>query len=307
MNRKILRVERFLCDMDRVIPWDDLLSVILPHYKNGKGGRPAHDPLLMLRIHFLQLWHNLSDPGTEEAIYDRLSFQHFLGFDCFGFVVPDESAILRFRHLLEGQGLSAKILDSVNAHLATQGLVFKAGTIVDATLLEAPRSKKNAQKERDPEMSSTQKNNRWHFGAKGHIGVQAQGKPIIHSVAFSTAKDHDKTKMIELFHGEERAIFGDSAYGHQEEKRGARNMEDLYYGIADRGAHKHPLSSSQKKRNRKLASIRAKVEHPFRVIKEQFGHRKLRYKGIMKNESQFTTLCALVNLSLCRKLLLATR
>ena len=145
-----------------------------------------------------------------------LSFQHFLGFDCFVFVVPDESAILRFRHLLEGQGVSANILDSVNAHLATQGLVFKAGTIVDATLLEEPRSKKNAQKERDPEMSSTQKNNRWHFGAKGHIGVQAQGKPIIHSVAFSTAKDHDKTKMIELFHGEERAIFGDSAYGHQE-------------------------------------------------------------------------------------------
>jgi transposase, IS5 family len=306
MRRKVLRVERFLGEMDKVIPWASLLSEISPYYKTGSGGRPPHDLSLMLRVHFLQLWHNLSDPATEEAIYDRLSFQRFLGFDCFGGVVPDETAILRFRHLLEEHGLSAKILASVNAHLAQQGLVFTAGTIVDATLLEAPRSKKNAAKARDPEMSSTQKNNRWHFGAKGHIGVQAQGKPIVHSVAFSTAKDHDKTKMTELFHGDERVIFGDSAYGHQEEKRGARQMKDLYYGIADRGARDHPLSSSQKKKNRKHAGIRAKVEHPFRVIKEQFGHRKLRYKGLKKNASQFTTLCALVNLSLCRKQLLAT-
>jgi transposase, IS5 family len=215
-------------------------------------------------------------------------------------VVPDETAILRFRHLLHEHGLSAKILEVVNAHLAQQGLVLKEGTIVDATLIEAPRSKKNASKERDPEMSSTRKNNRWYYGAKGHIGVQANGKPLIHSVAFGTAKEHDKQRMRELFHGEETAIFGDSAYADQAEKRGSRAI-GLYYGISDRGARAHPLSPSQKKKNRKHSSIRAKVEHPFRVIKVQFGFEKCRYKGLARNASIFTTLCALANLFLSRK------
>ena len=303
MKRKQLRVEKFLSEMNHVVPWVGLCDAIRPYYKSEAGRRP-HDLELMLRIHFLQLWHNLSDPAMEEALYDRLSFQTFLGFDCFGGVIPDESSILRFRHLLEEHGLSAQLLRVVNDHLSSHGLVLRAGTIVDATLLEAPRSKKNKKKERDPEMSSTRKNNVWHFGAKGHIGVQAQGKPIIHSVAFSTAKDHDKTKMTELFHGQEKAIFGDSAYGAQEEKRGARH-EGLFYGVADRGARQHPLSNTQKKRNRTLSSIRAKVEHPFRVIKEQWGHRKMRYKGLDKNAGVFTTLCALSNLYLCRKQIIA--
>jgi len=302
-RRKDLRVERFLREMDLVVPWRALCADISPHYKRD-GGRPPHALELMLRIHFLQLWHNLSDPAMEEALYDRLSFQKFLGFDCFGGDVPDESSICRFRHILETHGLSQQILTTVNAHLSTHGLVLKAGTIVDATLLQAPVSKKNASGERDPEMSSTKKNNKWHFGAKGHIGVQAQGFPLVHSVAFSTAKSHDKTKMTELFHGEEVAIFGDSAYADQSEKRGARAL-GLYYGIADRGARSHPLSPSQKQKNRKHSGIRAKVEHPFRVIKEQWNHRKMRYRGLVKNASQFTTLCALSNLYLARKPMLA--
>jgi transposase, IS5 family len=300
MKSKRLRVERFLDEMQSVIPWKSLELVVSPHYDNDFG-RPPHPLGVMLRIHFLQLWHNLSDPATEEALYDRLSFQRFLGFDIFGGVIPDETSICRFRHLLEENGLSAQILGAVNAHLAQHGLVLKAGTIVDATLLQAPTSKKNNDNQRDPEMSSTKKNNKWHFGAKGHIGVQAQGKPIVHSVAFTTAKAHDKTAMTKLFHGEETAIFGDSAYAHHEEKRGARAL-GLYYGIADRGARKHPLSDKQKARNRKHSAIRAKVEHPFRVIKELWGHRKLRYKGLRKNASQFTMLCALANLYWCRKL-----
>lgn len=304
MKRKELRIERFLGEMDIVVPWKRLVKTIKPHYKSS-GGRSPHDLELMLRIHFLQLWHNLSDPAMEEALYDRMSFQRFLGFDCFGGIIPDESSICRFRHLLERHGLSKKILKCVNRHLGAHGLVLKEGTIVDATLLQAPVSKKNAAKSRDPEMSSTKKNNKWYFGAKGHIGVQAQGKPIIHSVEFTTAKDHDKTQMVNLFHGEEKAIFGDSGYTDQAEKRGSRAI-GLYYGIADRGARSHPLSLSQKKRNRKLSGIRAKVEHPFRVIKEQWGHRKLRYKGLMKNAGQFTTLCALSNIYLCRKQLMAT-
>ena len=266
MKKKQLRVEKFLDEMDLVVPWSALVMEIGNYYKSTNGRQP-HDLELMLRIHFLQLWHNLSDPGMEEAIYDRLSFQKFLGFDCFGGVIPDESSILRFRHLLEKHGLSSRILKIVNGHLAAHDLVLKEGTIVDATLLSASTSKKNKNKERDPQMSSTRKNNKWYFGAKGHIGVQAQGKPIIHSVEFSTAKDHDKVHMTKLFHGVERAIFGDSGYAAQDEKRGAR-FEGLYYGISDRSARSHPLSASQKKRNRKHSAIRAKVEHPFRIIKE---------------------------------------
>lgn len=301
MKRKLLRVEKFLSEMERVVPWDKLCEAIRPHYKQ-EGGRPPHKLEVMLRVHFLQLWHNLSDPAMEEALYDRLSFQTFLGFDCFGGVIPDESSICRFRHLLEEHGLSQRILEVVNGHLATHGLVLKSGTIVDATLLPAPVSKLNAAGERDPQMSSTKKNNRWHFGAKGHIGVQAQGKPIVHSVAFSTAKDHDITQLEALLHGEEQAVFGDSAYLRKADKQQAR-AKGLYYGIADRGFRDHPLSSSQQHKNRKHSTVRAKVEHPFRVIKELWGHRKLRFKGLLKNASQFTTLCALSNLYLCRKLL----
>lgn len=300
MKQKKLRVEKFLEEMSRVVPWGALGAEISKYYRDGTGGRPAHPLGLMLRIHFLQLWHNLSDEAMEESIYDRMSFQKFLGFDCFGGVVPDQSSILRFRHLLEEHKLCDKILEIVNAHLERHGLILREGTIVDATLLQAPVSKKNQKKERDPEMSSTRKNNKWHFGGKGHIGVQSQGKPLVHKTHFSTAKDADKKHMTKLFHGEEKAIFGDSGYTHQAEKRGARD-EGLYYGIADRGARNHPLSSSQKKRNRKHASLRAKVEYPFRIIKDLWGHAKLRYKGLAKNASRFTTLCALSNLYFCRK------
>lgn len=309
MKRKELRIERFLNEMDLVVPWDALILRITPYYQGfsernrSRGGRPSHGAELMLRIHFLQLWHNLSDPAMEEAIYDRMSFQNFLGFDCFGGAIPDESSICRFRHLLEKHKLSDQILEIINNHLDMHGLILRSGTIVDATLLQAPVSKKNKAKSRDPEMSSTKKNNKWYFGAKGHIGVQAKGKPIIHSVAFSTAKDHDLLALESLLHGAEGAVFGDSAYNVNDDKRQARAY-DVYYGVSDKGRRKHPLSHAQKKKNYKHSTLRAKVEHPFRVIKEQWGHRKLRYKGLAKNASQFTTLCALTNLYLSRKQLI---
>ncbi len=170
----------------------------------------------------------------EEALYDRLSFQAFLGFDCFGGVIPDESSICRFRHLLEAHGLSQPILAAVNAHLDLRGLVLKAGTIVNVTLLAAPVSKKNSRKERDPEMSSTRKNNQWHFSAKGHIGVQAQGQPIIHSTEFTTAKVHDSQLLEELQHGDEQALFGDSAYSKQADKRQARTDGFLLRSLGSR-------------------------------------------------------------------------
>lgn len=304
MKAKRLRVEKFLDEMDMVVPWSALVKEIDPYYKNSKTGRRPHDLELMLRIHFLQLWHNLSDPGMEEALYDRYSFQKFLGFDCFGGVIPDESAICRFRHLLEQHGLSRKIFEVVALHLAERDMVLKEGTIVDATIIHAPISKKNKSKQRDPEMSSTRKNNVFHFGAKGHIGVQANGRPIIHSVAFGPAKDHDITALDALLHGDERAVFGDSAYLKKTDKVMARSL-GICYGISDRGFRKHPLSLSQKKKNKRHSRLRARVEHPFRVIKHLWGHYKCRYKGLAKNESRFTMLCALSNLYLCRKDLMA--
>lgn len=304
MKRKALRVERFLEEMDKVVPWVSLVERIKPYYKSS-GGRRPHDLEMMVRIHFLQLWHNLSDPGMEEALYDRLSFQKFLGFDCFGGVIPDESSICRFRHLLQEHGLSLEILSCVNDHLASRGLVLKEGTIVDATVIAAPISKQNKSRARDPEMSSTRKNNIFMFGAKGHIGVQANGRPIIHSCAFGTARDHDIKAYDALLHGEEKAVFGDGAYNTREDKRQARAL-GIYYGVNDKGQRKHPLSPKQQKKNKRLSRLRAKVEHPFRVIKHLWGHYKLRYKGIAKNAAQFTTLCALSNLYLCRRELLAT-
>ena len=177
MKTKPLRIERFLNEMNQVVPWKQLEKVIQPHYKST-GGRPPHELLVMLRFHFLQLWHNLSDPLLEEALYDRLSFQTFLGFDCFGGVIPDESSICRFRHLLEAHGLSQEILDAVNAHLDSHGLVLKAGTIVDATLLAAPVSKQYIRKERDPEMSSTRRTTNGILGPKGILACKRKGSPL---------------------------------------------------------------------------------------------------------------------------------
>jgi len=300
MKRKELRIERFLGEMQAVIPWGSLCEEIRPFYYAREGGRARHDLLLMLKVHFLQLWNNLSDPMMEEALYDRLSFQEFLGFDCFGGEIPDESSICRFRHLLEANALSERILSSVNAHLAEHGLVLQRGTIVDATLISAPVSKKNKSGERDPEMSSTKKNNKWYFGAKGHIGVQAEGRPIVHTTRFTTAKAADITELENLQHGNEKALFGDSAYLRRADKQRARES-GLYYGISDRGTRRRLLSSNQQKKNRKHSRLRAKVEHPFRVIKHLWGHNRMRYKGLTKNASRFTTLCALSNIFLCRK------
>lgn len=305
-KRKLLKIDLFLSEMDQVIPWSRLCDIITPYYYGAtKTGLRRYDTLLMLKIYCLQQWQNLSDPGVEEAIYDRSSFQRFLERDIFSLQIPDETSILNFRHLLEKHRLDQQILSEVNAYLDEQGLVMKEGTVVDATLLPAPVSKKNTNKERDPEMSSTKKNNKWYFGAKGHIGVQAEGKPIIHSVDYTTAKQHDIKSMDKLFHGEEKAIFGDSAYNSNDDKREKR-AENVYYGISDKGTRRRCLSTKQKKKNRKHSSIRAKVEHPFRIIKPLWGHAKLRYKGLMKNAVQFTTLCALQNIYVCRKELIAT-
>jgi IS5 family transposase len=302
---KKLRCERFLDEMDAVIPWEQFLDAMTPFIEEKHTGRKRTDTLILLKIHFLQQWYNLSDPGAEEAIYDRNSFQKFLDIDLLAQIVPDETTILNFRHFLEEHGLQATFFDLVTRILEDRHLLMKNGTIVDATIIEAPSSTKNEEKKRDPDMSSTKKGNDWHFGMKAHIGVDAESG-LVHTIETSTAKVHDKAKMNDLFHGEEKAKFGDKGYVGDADKREARRA-GVFWGILDKGRINHPLSGSQKKRNKQLSSVRAFVEHPFQVVKCQWGYVKVRYRGLQKNTAQLQTLFMLVNLfKVRRKLLYAT-
>lgn len=303
VQHKQLRREKFLSEMDQVIPWSEMLHAIRPHYHDNVVGRPAKDLLMMLKIYFLQQWYNLSDPMMEEEVCDKISFQKFLNIDLLSDTVPDETTILNFRHLLEEHRLQEQFLEIVNALLTQRGYFMRKGTIVDATLIAAPSSTKNVEKKRDPEMSSTKKGNQWYFGMKGHIGVDADSG-LVHSVKTTTAKVHDRDALPHLLTGEERAIFGDKAYGKKEDKVAARR-NGVFYGIADRGKRSHPLSSSQRKKNRKHSSVRSKVEHPFHVLKNLWHFRKVRYRGLAKNDLQLHALFALCNLYLVRKRLLA--
>lgn len=299
---KKLRCEKFLEEMDAVIPWKDFCETILPYYDEKKTGRKKMELIMMLKIYFLQQWYNLSDPGAEEAIYDRNSFQKFLGIDLLSQKVPDETTILNFRHLLEEYELTKRFFEVVRELLERKGLFMKEGTIVDATIIAAPPSTKNKEKKRDPEMSQTKKGNEWYFGMKAHIGTDVN-RGIIHTLETTTAKVNDRVPFYDLLHGEEKAIFGDKGYFKIDDKKEAR-AKGIFWRVSDRGSPKHPISSSQRKRNRKSSSIRAKVEHPFQVIKCQWKYEKVRYKGLFKNTVQLFSLFALVNLYRMRKVLI---
>jgi len=301
-NKK-LRCEKFLDEMTVVIPWKRLCEKIKPFYFNNKKGRKAMILERMLKIHCLQQWFSLSDPGVEEAIYDRNSFQKFLGIDLLSDSVPDETTILNFRHLLEEHNLAKAIFTEINSYLSEQNLILKEGTAIDATLIAAPTSTKNKNRKRDPEMSSTKKNNQWYFGMKAHIGVQSKGKPLVHSLESSTAKEHDSNKTFDLLHGSETDIFADKAYDNESIKKACR-QHGIFYGITNKAKRNKKLSNKQKKKNKQLSSVRAKVEHPFQIIKCQWNYRKTRYKGLKKNTDQLNILFGLANIFMVRKQLL---
>ena len=300
---KMTRADRFLDEMNRVVPWAELVAVVGPHWGGANTGRKPTDVELLLRLHCLQLWYNLSDPAVEDAVHDRRSFQRFLGLDPLTQKVPDETTVLHFRHMLEKHRLSETIFARVRGQLEAQGLLLKAGTIVDATILAASSSTKNQSGQRDPEMSSTKKGNLWHFGMKAHIGVDARSG-LVHSVSTTTARAQDVTLLRELLHGEEQALLGDGAYGTQALKRDCRQA-GLSYLIADRPARHVKLSGKQLRANRKKSSVRAKVEFPFRIIKHLWGHTKVRYRGLAKNTARLHFLFALSNLFQARRALLA--
>ena len=239
-HQKKLRCETFLNEMDTIIPWEGLIAVIEPHYPHKYIGRKRKELKMMLKIYFLQQWNGLSDPGMEEAIYDRCSFQKFLKIDLLGDTVPDESTILNFRHLLEEHRLQEEFLEVVNTVLEEKGFLMRKGTIVDATLIAASPSTKNKEKKRDPEMHQTKKGNQWYFGMKGHIGVDVDSG-IVHSVEGTAANVHDRSKLHDLLHGKEQAIFGDSGYASDADKETCRKPGIVHWCVNDCSVAALPL------------------------------------------------------------------
>ncbi len=299
---KVTRRERFLAEMDAVIPWPRLLQLIEPYYHRGKTGRQPHDLERMLRIYFLQQWFNLSDPEAEDAIYDSESMRRFAKVELAEDKVPDETTILRFRHLLEKHGLMDSIFEAVKDLLTEQRLMLRAGTIVDATIIAAPSSTKNATKTRDPEMKQTRKGGSWHFGMKLHIGTDRRGR--VHSLTATHAAESDIKQMPNLLHGEESVVYGDQAYW-KEEDRHAFEEQGVRYRVNRRapGGNKN-LSERWRKINRARSRTRACCEHPFRVVKQLWGFEKTRYRGIAKNLARAQTMFALANLYAVRHRLL---
>jgi IS5 family transposase len=305
MKKKQTRRELFLAEMDAVVPWLRLLALIVPHYpKIGpKGGRPPMPLELMLRVYFLQNWYALSDPMAEEMLYDSEAMRSFAGIELGDDRIPDETTILNFRHLLERHELTEAIFAGVNAHLTDRGIGLRSGTLVDATIIDAPSSTKNKSKGRDPEMSSTKKGNDWYFGMKAHIGVDADSG-VTHSLETSTAKLHDSQVWDDLLHGDETSVWADKGYVSSEREAAFKGPGKVW-GVMRKAPKGGKLDAIDEKINRVIAMVRAKVEHPFRVIKRQFGHVKTRYRGLAKNRAQLFTLFALGNLFLVRKKLMA--
>ena len=296
---KKTRKQVFLEQMDQVVPWAALVNLIAPYYPEGRTGRPPFSLLTMLRIHFLQQWFTLSDPGMEEAFFDTPLYREFAQLEEFG-RLPDESTILRFRHRMEKHKLAERILVTVNELLIERGLLLKAGTAVDATLIAAPTSTKNKDRSRDPEMHSSKKGNQWYFGMKAHIGVDAESG-LVHAVRGTSGHVSDIAEANSLLHGAESIAFGDAGYQGIEKRPDAK--ADVTWYVAMRTGKRKALNKENEadamidKAEKLKAGIRAKVEHPFRVVKRQFGFVKVRYRGLKKNTAQLFTLFALFALS----------
>lgn len=307
-KKKRTRREVFLGEMEKVVPWRVLEALIEPHYpRSGRRGRPPIGLSTMLRIHFLQQWYGYSDPAMEDALYEIESMRRFVGVELNEDAIPDETTILKFRRLLEQHDLAPQILATVNGYLTEHGLLLRRGTVVDATIIAAPSSTKNRDNARDPEMHQTKKGNQWHFGMKAHIGVDVHNG-VVHTVTATAANAADVTEVAKLLHGEETTVYGDAGY------TGAAKRVDeagaMAWHIAEKrsvvaGLVEGPYKEAVQAYETLKARVRARVEHPFRVIKRQFGYRMVRYKGLTKNAAQVTTLFALANLWMKRRTLLA--
>lgn len=304
---KTTRKERFLSEMEQVVPWPALLRLIAPVYPEAGNGRRPYPLASMLRIHLMQNWFSLSDPAMEDALYDMPALRQFARLSSQA-AVPDESTILNFRHLIEDYELAPEILACVNRLLSRKGLMVKEGTMVDATIIEAPTSTKNGSGERDPEMHQTKKGNQWFFGMKAHIGADVDSG-LVHTVVTTAANESDVAQIEDLLHGKEQSVHGDAGYlGAEAYVARAKRIE---WKIARRRGQVEKIRRARERlramrAEKRKAQVRARVEHPFRIVKCVFGFVKVRFKGLAKNTTQVITLFALANLYLARKHLLPT-
>ena len=304
-KKKKTRREKFLEEMDGVIPWADLLKVVRHQYPKKGNGRQPMPVERMLRIYFLQQWYGLSDPGMEDALYDSESMRRFARIDLEADVIPDETTILNFRHYLEKYRLTEKIFEMTKGYLTDKGLLLRQGTIVDATIINASSSTKNQTRTRDHEMTQTKKGNQWYLGMKAHVGTDTD-RGLVHRIMVTNAAVHDSQVMENLLHGEEKAVYGDKAYSDNSKKE-AFESQGIEWHIDRKGSPNHPLSEEDREWNQKQHRTRAKGEHAFLVVKHLWGHRKVRYKGLFKNAAQVFSLFALANLYMARKDLLLLR
>ena len=305
-KKKRTRRERFLARMEEVIPWAQLLAVIAPHYPKGERGRPPIGLERMLRVYFLQQWYALADEALEDALYDSQALQRFARIELEAEGVPDATTLLKFRHLLETHDLCKALFTAINADLAARGLLLRAGTLVDATLIAAPSSTKNEKRARDPEMHQTKKGNQWYFGMKAHIGADRDSK-LVHTVVVTAANVADITQTAQLLHGEEAQVHADAGYTGVEKRAEivtlARKIDWQIAGKRGRikalaeGVEKEAIKAVEKAK----AAVRAFVEHPFHLVKNLFGHRKTRYRGLAKNGHQLHTLFGLANLMIAAR------
>lgn len=317
-KRRKTRREKFLGEMERVVPWPALIALIEPHYpKSGRVGRPPIGMQRMLRMYFLQQWYSLSDEGLEDAICDSQAMREFVGIDLAREQVPDATTLLKFRRLLEQHELTKAIFEKVNEHLGERGLLMREGTLVDATIVAAPSSTKNKDGERDQEMHQVRKGNEWHFGMKAHIGADADSG-LVHSVHVTAANESDIGATHALLHGQEGRVHGDSGYtgvAKREEiiqaQADGRLRSDIAWHVAAKPGRVAAMAKGVLKEltemvERKKARIRARVEHPFHIVKNLFGHKKVSYKGLAKNRARMFSLFALANLVIAKRALMGT-
>ena len=306
-KKKQTRRDKFLAEMEQVVPWARLVARLQPFYPKGERGRPPVGLERMLRLYFLQQWYGLADEALEDALYDSQALRGFAGIDLAAVTVPDATTVMNFRHWLERHDLTKVLFDEVGATLEERGLLMRQGTIVDATIIAAPPSTKNKSKTRDPEMHQTKKGNEWHFGMKAHIGVDV-ASGVVHTLTGTAANEADINQTAALLHGREEAVFADAGYTGAD-KQPELAERDISWNIAiKRGIIKalpKGLRDVAEPIERALSQVRAWVEHPFHIIKNLFRHRKLRYRGLAKNTAQLHTLFALANLVIVKKTLLA--
>ena len=308
-KKKVTRRDRFLGEIDAVTPWAALVAEVEPFYPKGDGrGRPPMGVNRMLRMYIAQQCFGLSDEGIEDAIYDSQAIRGFVGVDLTREAAPDATTLLKFRRLLETHQLTERIFAAINVHLAVKGLMLKEGTVVDATIIAAPSSTKNQDGERDPAMHQTKKGNQWHFGMKAHIGADADSG-LVHTVVTTAANVSDVTQAHALLHGDETTVFGDAGY-QGVEKREENQHTDVTWHVAMRPGKRKVLPQTSYGRmlehiEKLKASVRAKVEHPFHIIKNILGMKKARYRGLAKNTAQLLTLFGLANLLIAKRRLFA--